>query len=275
LLRYLQAEREHGRSQIWLSTEALIALGDLPARLNALNPPLTTETRVQEMRTDVGNPTLSAAVPASESVAREKARRLREIRMELEADAELVGMESLRDTLVFAVGNPDADLMLVGEAPGAEEEKAGEPFVGPAGQLLTKIIKAMGLAREQVYISNIVKFRPKIPNQTTQNRKPTRDEMAPFRPYVAREVEVVQPKVIVALGGTAAEGLVDYEGSVGSARMQQHDFRGIPTLVTYHPSYLLRNPALSERRKLWEDCMKAMEILGMPISTKQRGFFLE
>ena len=120
MLRYLQAEREHGRSQIWLSTEALIALGDLPARLNALNPPLTTETRVQEMRTDVGNPTLSAAVPASESVAREKARRLREIRMELEADAELVGMESLRDTLVFAVGNPDADLMLVGEAPGAE-----------------------------------------------------------------------------------------------------------------------------------------------------------
>lgn len=271
LLRHLQAEREHGRSHIWLSPEALGALRCLPSQFRALSQPAS----VQEVGLKASHPEMSGAKQSVPSGVGDKAQRLREIRLEIEANAGLASMESLRDTMVFAVGNPDADLMFVGEAPGAEEEKAREPFVGPAGQLLTKIIKAMGLAREQVYISNIVKFRPKVPNQTTQNRKPTLEEMEPFRDYVAREVEIVQPKVIIALGGTAAQGLVAYEGSVGAARMQKHDFRGIPTLVTYHPSYLLRNPALSERRKLWEDCMKAMEILGMPISPKQRGFFLE
>ena len=131
----------------------------------------------------------------------------------------------------------------------------------------------MGLSRKKVYISNIVKFRPRVPNQTTQNRKPTSEEMAPFRPYVAREVEVVDPKIIVALGGTAAEGLLGFTGSVGSARGRIHHFSGIPTIVTYHPSYLLRNGAISEKRKVWEDMMLAMDELGMAITAKQRRFF--
>lgn len=246
LLRHLRSEEAGGKTHVWLSQDSREALRELPRALRA----------------------------QAEGKVMEKAARLRAVRQEIAEDPLLTTMESLRDTLVFAVGNPDADLMFVGEAPGAEEEKQKEPFVGPAGQLLTKIIEAMGLDRQQVYISNIVKFRPGVPNQTTQNRKPTSEEMAPFRAYVAREIEIVEPRVIVALGGTAAGGLLHFEGSVGSARQRVHDFRGIPTLVTYHPSYLLRNPQLSERRKLWEDLMKAMEILGMPISEKQRRFFL-
>ena len=266
LLRHFQAEKARGHTHVWLSPEARKALKGVPSALSISSSGTQTPVLQDSSTATWGAP--------SKTTVKEKAKRLKAVRMEIEANPALSGMESLRDTLVFAVGNPDADLMFVGEAPGAEEEKQKEPFVGPAGKLLTKIIEAMGLSRKQVYISNIVKFRPKVPNQTTQNRKPTRDEMSPFRAYVKREVEIVQPKVIVALGGTAAEGLLHYEGSVGAARQRTHDFQGIPTLVTYHPSYLLRNQQLSERRKVWEDLMKAMDILELPVSDKQRRFFL-
>lgn len=185
-------------------------------------------------------------------------------------------LDSLRQTMVFAVGSPDADLMFVGEAPGAEEEKLQEPFVGPAGQLLTKIIGVMGLERSGVYISNICKFRPALPNQTNNNRKPTAAEMASCLPFVKAEIEVVRPKVIVALGGTATEGLLGIEeAKVGAMRSRFHDLDGVPVMVTYHPSYLLRNQTLTERRKVWEDLLMVMERLGLPISDKQRSFFLK
>jgi DNA polymerase len=179
--------------------------------------------------------------------------------------------------MVFAVGNPDADLMFIGEAPGAEEEKQREPFVGPAGQLLTKIVQTMGLKRESVYISNIVKFRPSTgaPNQGTANRAPTSEEMEASVGFVKREIEIVQPKLIVALGGTAMTGLLGIEDGVGRARGHLHRFEGWPTIVTYHPSYLLRSGELRDKRKVWEDMLFAMEHIGMPISEKQRGYFLK
>jgi len=185
-------------------------------------------------------------------------------------------MESLRQTMVFAVGDPHASLMFVGEAPGAEEEKLREPFVGPAGQKLTAIIKAMGLDRPQVYISNICKFRPAIENQGSKNRKPTAEEMRACLPFVLTEIDLIKPKVIVALGATAAEGL-GIPGSVGGLRGRFHSTSGIPTMVTYHPSYLLREEAMGDgihaKRQVWEDMLKVMEKLGLPISEKQRGFF--
>ena len=151
------------------------------------------------------------------------------------------------------------------------------PFVGPAGRLLTKIIQTMGLRREAVYISNIVKFRPKIGDgrQGTSNRAPSPEEMAASVDYVKREIEIVEPKIIVALGGTAMTGLLGLDGSVGRARGRKYEFEGRPAIVTYHPSYLLRSGALSEKRKVWEDMLFAMEELGMPVSEKQRGFFLK
>ena len=181
---------------------------------------------------------------------------------------------SLRETMVFSTGNPEADLMFVGEAPGYQEEQQREPFVGPAGQKLDDIIKAMGLSRPQVYISNIVKFRPASPGQTTNNRKPTPEEMASCISFIRAEVEIVKPRCIVALGGSAGEGLLGLSGSVTAMRGKWHDFGGIPVRVTYHPSYLLRTSSVRDKRAVWEDMLEAMEKLGMPISDKQRSFFL-
>ena len=185
-------------------------------------------------------------------------------------------MSSLRQTMVFAVGNPQASLMFVGEAPGAEEEKQREPFVGPAGQKLTAIIKAMGIDRPQVYISNICKFRPAMDNQGSGNRKPTAEEMRVCLPFVLTEIDLIKPQVIVALGATAAEGL-GIPGTVGGLRGKFHSTSGIPTMVTYHPSYLLREEQTGDgiraKRAVWEDMLKVMEKLGLPISAKQRGYF--
>lgn len=181
---------------------------------------------------------------------------------------------TLRETMVFATGNPHARLMLVGEAPGYEEERQGEPFVGPAGQLLTRILGAMGLQRSDVYISNVCKFRPSMgDNQGTANRPPTGDELAIFQPLIMAEVRAVQPACIVCLGGSAAKGLLGISHGVRTMRGNWYKCQKVPVRVTYHPSYLLRNGALSARRALWEDMLAVMELLEMPISEKQRGYF--
>ena len=180
-----------------------------------------------------------------------------------------------RHTVVFGVGNPEAKLMFVGEAPGEEEDLKGEPFVGRAGQLLTKMIAAMGLSREEVYIANIVKCRPDMPPGTSGNRKPTKQEMETCVPYLRAQIEVIKPSVMVALGATAVEGLFGPVGTIGSLRGKFLEYRGTPLMPTYHPSYLLRNQSNTEKRKVWEDLLKVMDRLTMPISEKQRNFFLK
>jgi DNA polymerase len=147
--------------------------------------------------------------------------------------------------------------------------------VGAAGQLLTRIIKAMGFTRETVYIANILKCRPDMPGQSYGNRRPTPDEMKTCLPWLLEQVDLVRPEVMVALGGTAVEGLLGAGGTISRLRGRFQTFRGIPIMPTYHPSYLLRNQALAERRKVWEDMMQVLEKLGAPISEKQRGFFLK
>ena len=176
--------------------------------------------------------------------------------------------------IVFGVGNLDADLFLCGEAPGAEEETAGEPFVGPAGELLDRIISAMGLSRESVYIGNVVNFRPRH-ERAYGNRPPTAEEMNFCLPYLRAQLEIVKPKVIVALGKTATDGLLgpDPQRRLGQMRGSWHEYPNIPMMVTYHPSYLLHNPSKSSKRKVWEDMLLVMDKLELPISEKQRGFF--
>ena len=181
---------------------------------------------------------------------------------------------TLRETMVFAVGNPHARLMLVGEAPGYEEERQGEPFVGPAGQLLTRILGAMGLQRSEVYISNVCKFRPSMgENQGTANRAPSPEELAACQPLIMAEIRAVQPACIVCLGGSSAKGLLGAQQGVSALRGEWLECQGVPVRVTYHPSYLLRNEALSARRALWEDMLEVMQRLGMPISEKQQNYF--
>lgn len=188
--------------------------------------------------------------------------------------------------VVFGVGNVDASVMFIGEAPGADEEEQGEPFVGRAGQLLNRMIKAMGLDRSQVYIGNILNWRPEMGARSpdgfqTGNRPPTQDEMAYCLPFIRAQIDIIQPRVLVALGKTAVDGLLgaDRFKTMGAARGSWHAYNGIPLRATYHPSYLLRQEglrseaALKIKRDAWEDLLAVMEKAGLPISEKQRGYF--
>lgn len=183
--------------------------------------------------------------------------------------------------VVLGVGSLDAKIMFVGEAPGAEEEVQGEPFVGPAGQLLTKMIGGMGLGRAEVYIGNIMNWRPQMPvtagREQIGNRPPTEDEMRYCLPYLRAQIEIVNPEVLVALGSTATQGLLGFGSfkALGDVRGRWHDFGGKPLMVTYHPSYILREPTNRKKRMIWEDLLKVMERAALPVSEKQRGYFLE
>jgi uracil-DNA glycosylase family 4 len=179
-----------------------------------------------------------------------------------------------RTQTVFGVGNPDAELMFIGEAPGADEDAKGEPFVGRAGQLLTKIIETMGFARSDVYIANVLKCRPDMPSGVAGNRPPTPQEMATCLPYLAEQIGIVQPKVLVALGATAVEGLLGTRGTMRDLRGRWHSYEETPLMITYHPSYLLRNQSPAEKRKVWEDMLLVLERLGRSITDKQRRYFL-
>jgi uracil-DNA glycosylase family 4 len=179
-----------------------------------------------------------------------------------------------RTQTVFGVGNPDADLMFVGEAPGADEDAQGEPFVGRAGQLLTRIIETMGFSREKVYIANVLKCRPDLPHGSTGNRAPTPVEMQTCLPYLREQIEIIQPRVLVALGAVAVEGLLGTRGTMRELRGRWHSFNGTPLMITYHPAYLLRNQSPSEKRKVWEDMLQVLERLDCNITEKQRNYFL-
>lgn len=219
-------------------------------------------------------PSPAPAAGAVEMTVEEKLALLREKARHWRAARRL---GTLRDTMVFATGNPHARLMLVGEAPGFEEERLGEPFVGPAGRLLTRILNAMGLERGEVYISNVCKFRPAMGDrQGTANRPPTAEEVAACLPLILAEIRAIRPACIICLGGSSAKGLLALppETSVSSLRGRWLECQGVPVRVTYHPSYLLRNEALSARRSVWEDMLAAMERLGMPVSDRQRSYFL-
>ena len=178
-----------------------------------------------------------------------------------------------RTQTVFGVGNPDAELMFIGEAPGADEDRRGEPFVGRAGQLLTKIIETMGFQRDEVYIANVLKCRPDMPPGSSGNRPPTPAEMQTCLPYLAEQIGIIQPKVLIALGATAVEGLLGTRGVMRELRGKWQSHENTPLMITYHPSYLLRNQAPSEKRKVWEDMLQVLERLDRPITEKQRNYF--
>jgi len=183
-------------------------------------------------------------------------------------DADKLDWEGLRDTVstctgcdlhqgrtqtVFGVGNPDADWMFIGEAPGAEEDRRGEPFVGRSGQLLDQMLAAIGQSRASVFIANIIKCRP--PN----NRDPKPEEASACRAYLERQIEIVNPSIIIAVGKIAAQNLLGTDSPVGRLRGKRHSFGNVPLVVTYHPAYLLRSP--SQKRKSWDDFCLARSIV--------------
>jgi DNA polymerase len=182
--------------------------------------------------------------------------RLEDIRDDL-GDCRRCNLAEGRTHIVFGEGRPQAELVFVGEGPGFEEDRSGRPFVGPAGQLLTRIIEAMHLSRDQVYICNVVKCRP------PENRNPLPEEIAACRPFLERQLAAIQPKAILALGAVAARALLATDAPISTLRGRFHDYRAIKVMPTFHPSYLLRNP--EQKRVVWEDVKKIMALLRIPL----------
>lgn len=269
LATHLESQKDMGLNKVWLSPEVrdrlVVAVAAVTGRTN---PALVRPVKLPPLA-------------PGELESRPRAELLAELSRLAKAAPEPQALGTLRDTFVFSTGNPEASLMLIGEAPGMEEERRGEPFVGKAGELLGKVLTAMGLKRQDVYISNIVKYRPKTGEgeQGSENRKPTAREMEICLPIVRREISIIRPKVIVALGGTAIGGLIgDAEAKITQLRGKFLELDGIRIMPTFHPSYLLRQEKTAnerpEKRKHWEDMLQVMAALDLPISDKQRAYFL-
>jgi DNA polymerase len=297
-IRDLEDQKSRGRRHVAVAPETLAALSKpvgqrtaaTPARASAPTPsaaspaparpaspvpirkPVFTRPAPAKAPLIVPDPLPAPVLPPLAPAAKTAA--FAELRTKVLACVKCPNLVAARKTVVFGVGSIDAQLMFVGEAPGADEDEQGEPFVGAAGQLLTKIIVAMNLTREQVYIGNILKCRPDTPGQSAGNRKPTPDEMTTCIPWLHQQIDLVRPRALVALGATAVEGLLGKTVGITKLRGNWQTYRGIPLMPTYHPAYLLRNQSLATKREVWEDILQVMEKLQMPISEKQRGFFL-
>ncbi|HEX4663613.1 MAG TPA: uracil-DNA glycosylase [Terriglobales bacterium] len=201
--------------------------------------------------------TADEALPFSKPEEMTPERALRIIREDIGDCTRCVLHKQGRKQIVFGVGNPRADIMFIGEAPGADEDQQGEPFVGRAGQLLNNMITAMGIRREDIYIANIIKCRP------PGNRTPERDECDTCSPFLMRQIEVVKPKIIVALGAVAAKTLLGVNDAMANLRGRIYDFKKTKLAVTYHPAYLLRDPR--QKKETWKDLQMVMKYLDMPL----------
>ena len=298
-IQHLQELKANGVRFVSLSPETLAALRQPRPTTSASSPPAPPAPAPRPVALSPAKPMLiipkpgepqpalasvlslplpgETPVPASAPVLGPEARAaaFAELRQRATACVRCPNLVAARKNVVFGVGDLNARLMFIGEAPGADEDNQGEPFVGKAGQLLTRIIRTMGLTRESVYIGNILKCRPDTPGRASGNRKPTPEEMQTCIPYLHEQIDLIRPQVIVALGGTAVEGLLGKTIGITKLRGQWRTYRGIPLMPTYHPAYLLRNPVLSEKRRVWEDMLQVMEKLGLPISQKQRDYFLK
>jgi len=255
LIDTLQALKKMGR-RMTVREEKLVAL----ARAQPAMRPAAPRPRNEERKTEKP----MAKTTAQPSVVRETvpqtSETLEQIRQEL-GDCRRCKLAAGRQNLVFGMGNPHAELLFVGEGPGRDEDIQGLPFVGRAGQLLDKMIAAMGKNRADVYIANIVKCRP--PN----NREPEGDEVLACFPFLKQQIQVIQPRVICCLGRVAFQNLLQTKAPISGLRGVWQDYHGIAVMPTYHPAYLLRNPA--GKKPAWEDLQKVMERLGWPLPKKK------
>lgn len=275
-IAHVEQLKDEGVGYLSVNTPLLEELKSSPKALSlAAKLPLELEkNRVEKPSIVVSQEPVIPVQSGNAMSSDEKAKALAHLRERAEACVKCSNLARTRKHVVFGVGSIDADLMFVGEAPGMDEDIAGEPFVGKAGQLLTRIIETMGLSRERVYIGNVLKCRPDTPGRRYGNRKPTPQEMVTCRPYLMEQIRIIRPKVLVALGATAVEGLMGVSSvAITRYRGEFKDFGGIPLMPTYHPAYVLRNQSHRIKRQIWEDMLQVMKRLGMEISEKQQGYF--
>jgi uracil-DNA glycosylase family 4 len=222
--------------------------------------PMTPRAKAAVAVPTAGDDLFDVASPKLEAGVTDPAKALRIVREDLGDCTRCRLHKQGRKQIVFGVGNPRAQLMFIGEAPGADEDQQGEPFVGRAGQLLNNMIKAMGLRREDVYIANIIKCRP------PGNRTPERDECETCSPFLMRQIAVIKPAVIVALGAVAAKTLLAINAPMAELRGHWYDFRGTKLAVTYHPAFLLRDPR--QKKEAWKDLQMVMREMGLALPAK-------
>ena len=282
LIDYLRQLERQGETHVHLDDRSRLILREFfmrargktsapaaPKAAAVVAAPKVKQVRVAE---------LAAAPAAAEKVAAVAAqaplsKSLDGLKQQIAVDAGLKSLGTLRDKLIFSEGNTSADVMLVGEAPSYHDESKGAPFSGPAGKKMEAILKAMGLNREEVYLTNMVKYRPAMTNQTTNTRKPNANEIQASMRYLMAEIAAVKPKIIIVLGATAAKSLIGADVPVANMLGQFHKVAGVPVRATYHPSYLLHDGITDEKRAVWKDMLAVMELLEIPISEKQCGFF--
>jgi len=236
----------------WLAWETEAGLDDFPVEQVA--PPLTQSAAHPQSPPPRVRPTgPHAAPPPTQAPSRARAgESLADIRRDL-GSCMRCGLHEGRRNIVFGVGDPRAELMIIGEAPGRQEDISGEPFVGRAGKLLNRMLEAIGLGREKVYIANVLKCRP------PRNRDPEHEEIATCSPFLHRQVNAIGPKVIMTVGRFASQNIIGSEKSMGQLRKEVRSVAGVPVVATYHPAYLLRNPRM--KRAAWEDLLKVRAIL--------------
>jgi len=282
--RYVELLRRHGKRDAWLPSGLARRLPVTPLSPTSSAPSSVPARTTKPETIARTTPTTTNPKPKNDfdlssvlqGVNGSKEDKLAALRKKTDACKICPHLAKSRTQVVFGVGDPEAKLMFVGEAPGADEDEKGEPFVGLAGKLLTKMLTAMELTRDQVYIANVLKCRPDMPANTSGNRKPTRTEMDACLPYLRAQVAIIAPTVIVALGSTAVEGLFGpQKTTISRLRGTWMELDGVPVRPTFHPSYLLHNQDLALKRLVWTDLLAAMEKLSLPISEKQRGYFLK
>ncbi len=301
LLAELRHRQEAGATTVALSSEGETALRDLIARAKGVAQPERSESaksptspaQDRPAKVSVKTPAQPLPVPAPASVrvldelvptppkvdlltSGSKSERLAALRERVLACPECRRHTPAGSLPVFGSGSVDADILWVGEGPDEDELRAGEPLVGPAGDILTKALSAMGLSREQVYLTDVMKWRTVMANGLG-DRAPTARELAFCLPYLRAQIAIIQPKVIVTLGNAAVNGMLALEGDatfkVTRQRGQWLSFEGLPVLPTFHPSYLLRNASVTIKRAFWEDLLAVMTRVGLPISERQKGFY--
>ncbi len=291
-LDYLRSLLNQGVEQIPVTDEARVILRKWFTEARQKNSPKpTTATNAEASELEANLRTLKELrhtkteaeqapplVPANVSFTLDgqtRSEKLRSLRDLVKNWPPIRELNSLRDKLVFAGGGLRSGIVFITEAPGIYEEKQEKPLVGPAGEKLDAMLKAMGLGRNDVYITNLIKYRPALPNQLSNNRPPTPQEVSVFLPILREELQIIKPKVIVALGANVARHLLQSGDTPLSAlRGQFHTAFNTPVRVTYHPSYLLRTDDVREKRKIWEDMLAVMEKAELPISGKQRSYFI-
>jgi len=244
-----------------LIDETIAALEEMK-RSGVTHVEVSRETLEEFSRVGVSPAAVPTIAPAGETPARLFPPELARIEARAKVCVLCKELARCRHSVVFGVGNPRAEIMFIGEAPGADEDEQGEPFVGRAGQLLTKIIEAMGYQREEVYIANVLKCRP------PENRTPLPDEIANCLPYLISQIELIKPKAIVALGATALRALLDVQLGITKLRGHWYTFREIPIMPTFHPAYLLRNP--TAKKEVWDDMKAVLEKLGRKVPADKR-----